>query len=58
MIDSRDATATTDPDPGCSSPTDTSENSEVPSPATCDIQVGIFDERPAAARAPAPRAAA
>jgi hypothetical protein len=43
MIDSRDAAGTTDPDPGCASTSDTSEDSEVPSPATCDIQVGIFD---------------
>ena len=43
MIDSRDAAGVTDPDPGCSSPADTSENSEVPSPDWCQIQVGIFD---------------
>jgi hypothetical protein len=42
MIDSRDAAGVTDPDPGCSSPADTSENSEVPSPAWCQIQLGIF----------------
>jgi hypothetical protein len=42
MIDSRDAAGVTDPDPGCSSPADTSENSEVPSPDWCQIQVGIF----------------
>jgi hypothetical protein len=46
MKDARDATTTTDPDPGCSSPSDTSENTDVPSPATCTIQVGIFDEDP------------
>ena len=43
MIDSRDAAGATDPDPGCSNPADTSENSEVPSPDWCEIQVGIFD---------------
>jgi hypothetical protein len=45
-MDSRDATTTTDPDPGCSSPTDTSENTDVPSPPACNIQVGIFDNDP------------
>jgi hypothetical protein len=42
MIDSRDAAGTTDPDPGCSGIDDTSENSETPTPASCEVQVGIF----------------
>jgi hypothetical protein len=46
MIDSRDAAGVTDPDPGCASPADTSENSEVPSPDWCQIQVGIFGNDP------------
>ena len=46
MKDSRDSTTTTDPDPGCSSPSDTSENTDPPSPATCNIQIGIFDQDP------------
>jgi hypothetical protein len=43
MIDSRDAAGTTDPDPGCSDPGDKSEDSEVPSPATCDIELAVFN---------------
>ena len=42
MIDSRDAAGTTDPDPGCSSTTDTTEDSETPTPASCEIEVGLF----------------
>jgi hypothetical protein len=42
MIDSRDSAGTTDPDPGCSGVSDTSENSETPTPASCQVQVGIF----------------
>jgi hypothetical protein len=42
MIDSRDSAGTTDPDPGCSDPADTSESSETPTPASCSIEVGIF----------------
>ena len=40
MIDSRDAAGTTDPDPGCTSATDTSENSETEIPEWCDVRVG------------------
>jgi hypothetical protein len=42
LIDSRDAAGTTDPDPGCGGVGDTTENSEVPTPDTCDVQVGLF----------------
>ncbi|HEX6023732.1 MAG TPA: hypothetical protein VFZ00_17195 [Solirubrobacter sp.] len=42
MIDSRDFAGASDPDPGCTSPADTSENSELPIPDWCDVQVGIF----------------
>jgi hypothetical protein len=44
LVDSRDSATTTDPDPGCSGPTDTTENSETPTPETCDVRVGIFGE--------------
>ena len=44
MIDSRLANGATDPDPGCSSTADTSENSELPIPDWCDVQIGIFDQ--------------
>jgi hypothetical protein len=46
MIDARDAAGVTDPDPGCSGPGDRSEDSEVPTPATCDVQIGLFDGNP------------
>jgi hypothetical protein len=42
MIDSRDSAGTTDPDPGCGDPADTSEDSETPTPPSCEVQVGIF----------------
>jgi hypothetical protein len=42
--DARDAAGATDPDPGCSGPNDTSEDSEQPLPATCDIGLGTFGE--------------
>jgi hypothetical protein len=42
--DARDAAGATDPDPGCSGPNDTSEDSEQPLPDTCDIGLGTFDE--------------
>jgi hypothetical protein len=42
MIDSRDAAGTTDPDPGCGGPTDTTENSEIKTPDSCELTVGIF----------------
>jgi hypothetical protein len=44
MTDSRNAAGTTDPDPGCTGTADTSENSETPTPPTCDIQLMFFDE--------------
>ena len=43
MIDSRDAAGTTDPDPGCTSATDTSENSETEIPEWCDVRVGAAE---------------
>ena len=42
LVDSRDSAGTTDPDPGCSGVADTTENSEVPTPASCEVQVGFF----------------
>ena len=44
LIDSRDAAATTDPDPGCNGVDDTSENSEIPTPDSCQVQVGYFGD--------------
>ncbi|HEY6892369.1 MAG TPA: hypothetical protein VI300_31480, partial [Solirubrobacter sp.] len=46
LIDSRDSAGTTDPDPGCSGVTDTTENSEVPTPASCEVTVGLFGGDP------------
>jgi len=43
MADARDATGAADPDPGCSAPADTSEDSEVDLPAGCTIDLAIFD---------------
>jgi hypothetical protein len=43
MTDARDATGATDPDPGCSGPADTSEDSEVGLPAGCTIDLATFD---------------
>ena len=42
LVDSRDSAGTTDPDPGCSGVADTTENSEMPTPASCEVQVGLF----------------
>jgi hypothetical protein len=42
LVDSRDSAGTTDPDPGCSGVTDTTENSEVPTPESCQVQIGYF----------------
>jgi hypothetical protein len=42
LVDSRDSAGTTDPDPGCGGVADTSENSEVPTPESCQVQVGYF----------------
>ena len=50
MIDSRDAAGTTDPDPGCSATTDTTEDSETPTPASCEIEVGLLRRRQALRR--------
>jgi hypothetical protein len=44
MADSRDAA--TDPDPGCSGPTDTSEDSEIDLPAGCTVGGGLVGEDP------------
>jgi hypothetical protein len=43
MADARDAAGATDPDPGCSGPADTSENSEVGLPAGCTVELSIFN---------------
>jgi hypothetical protein len=42
LVDSRDAAGTTDPDPGCTDVEDTTESSEVPTPESCQVQVGYF----------------
>ena len=42
LVDSRDAAGTTEPDPGCGGVADTTENSEVPTPESCQVQVGFF----------------
>jgi hypothetical protein len=42
LVDSRDTAGATDPDPGCGGADDTSENSEVPVPESCLVQVGVF----------------
>lgn len=44
MIDDHFAEGALDPDPGCTSTTDTSENSETPAPANCKIALGVWDE--------------
>jgi hypothetical protein len=41
LVDSREAG--TDPDPGCSSPADTTENSEVALPAGCTVELTVFN---------------
>ena len=46
MVDARDFAGVSDPDPGCSGPADTSEDSERPTPETCQVQVGVFDNNP------------
>ena len=43
MADARDAAGATDPDPGCSGPADTSEDSEVGLPAGCTIELATFN---------------
>jgi hypothetical protein len=42
LVDSRDAAGVTDPDPGCGSKDDTTEASEVPTPESCEVQIGVF----------------
>jgi hypothetical protein len=42
--DARDATGAADPDPGCSGPADTSEDSEVALPAGCTIDLATFND--------------
>jgi hypothetical protein len=42
--DDRAATGATNPDPGCASPTDTTEDSEIAAPAGCAITWGTFDD--------------
>ena len=42
LVDSRDSAGTTEPDPGCGGVADTSENSEIPTPESCRVQVGFF----------------
>ena len=43
LADARDAAGATDPDPGCSGPADTSEDSEVGLPAGCTIELATFN---------------
>ncbi|MDA0171183.1 hypothetical protein OJ998_18920 [Solirubrobacter taibaiensis] len=45
MIDDHFADGATDPDPGCTSSTDTSEDSELPALSGCTISIGIWDEQ-------------
>ena len=40
LVDSRDSAGATEPDPGCNGVGDTTENSEVPTPESCQVQVG------------------
>ena len=44
MADARDTTGATDPDPGCSGPADTSEDSEVALPAGCSVDLAVFNQ--------------
>ena len=44
LVDSRDSAGTTDPDPGCSGIADTTEDSEVPTPDSCQVRVGYFGD--------------
>ncbi|MBE2315402.1 hypothetical protein DVA67_005415 [Solirubrobacter sp. CPCC 204708] len=44
MIDDHFAEGATDPDPGCSATDDTTENSEIPAPAGCRIDLGVWDD--------------
>ena len=43
MIDARTVAGVLDPDPGCAGPADTTENSEAPAPATCEIGLGLLN---------------
>jgi hypothetical protein len=42
LVDSRDSAGTTEPDPGCGGVGDMTESSEVPTPESCQVQVGYF----------------
>lgn len=44
MVDDHFAEGTVDPDPGCTSTTDTSESSEVLAPASCKIALGLWND--------------
>lgn len=44
MVDDHFAEGALDPDPGCTSTTDTSENSETPAPDSCKIELGVWNE--------------
>jgi hypothetical protein len=43
MVDARDAAGATDPDPGCAGAGDTSENSELPAPESCEVALGLWE---------------
>ena len=49
MIDDHFADGATDPDPGCTSTTDTSENSELLPAGDCDLRMGLLNEDPTVA---------
>jgi hypothetical protein len=44
LADARDAAGADDPDPGCSGPADTTENSEVALPAGCVVELSVFNQ--------------
>lgn len=44
MVDDHFADGALDPDPGCTSTTDTSESSEVLAPASCKIELGLWND--------------
>ena len=58
MIDDHFAEGATDPDPGCTSTTDTSENSELLAPATARSRIGLLERRSDRRVRRSPRAAA
>ena len=51
MIDDHFAEGATDPDPGCTSTTDTSENSELLPAGDCEIEMDVFEDDPRVAGA-------